>query len=232
MLQADVVAGAYWRGDSERAMLQRIYGVAFTNKEELKAHLTMLEEAAKRDHRKLGREMDSVPHAGRGPRSDLLASQRLDASTHDCKTTCAASSALAAMSRSTPPSRRSQAVGSIGPLGKISRKHVHRRSRRRARPRKARQCLKPMNCPCHVRFSIKVLKSYRDLPLRMAEFGSCNRYEPSGALARHHAGAWLYAGRWPHLLPRRSDRSETAIYHRFLSRFTKTSALRASRQIL
>ncbi len=95
------VAGAYWRGDSDRAMLQRIYGVAFQNKEDLRKYLNMLEEAAKRDHRKLGREMDLFHMQEEAPRPDLLAPPTAGASTPACKTTCAVCNNAAAMSKST-----------------------------------------------------------------------------------------------------------------------------------
>ncbi len=93
------VAGAYWRGNSDNAMLQRIYGVAFKDPKALKAHLTMLEEAAKRDHRKLGREMDLFHMQEEAPRSNFLAPPTDGASTPRCKTTCAASKSAAATSR-------------------------------------------------------------------------------------------------------------------------------------
>jgi threonyl-tRNA synthetase len=97
-LQADVIAGAYWLGDSTRApCLQRIYGVAFRTRDDLKAHLTMLEEAAKRDHRKLGREMDLFHMQEEAP-GRCSGTRTAGASTPRCKITCAASSA-AAMSR-------------------------------------------------------------------------------------------------------------------------------------
>ncbi len=92
------IAGAYWRGDSDRAMLQRIYGVAFTGKEKLKAHLHMLEEAAKRDHRKLGREMDLFHMQEEAP-GQVFWHPNGWRSTPSCKTTCAANNAQAAMSR-------------------------------------------------------------------------------------------------------------------------------------
>ncbi|MDG1130902.1 MAG: threonine--tRNA ligase, partial [Paracoccaceae bacterium] len=120
------VAGAYWRGDSNRPMLQRIYGAAFLNRDELKAHLTMLEEAAKRDHRKL---WEASGHWENYQENMFIV--------------------------------------------EVDEDHARE---------KTVNALKPMNCPCHVQVFNVGLKSYRDLPLRMAEFGSCNRYEPSGAL--------------------------------------------------
>ncbi len=176
------IAGAYWRGDSSRAMLQRIYGVAFTGKEKLKAHLNMLEEAAKRDHRKLGREMDlfHMQEEAPGqifwhPNGWMIYTQLQDYM------------------------RRKQRAGGYVEVNtpqvvdrKLWEKSGHwdnyqehmfivEVDEEHARE-KAINALKPMNCPCHVQIFNQGLKSYRDLPLRMAEFGSCNRYEPSGAL--------------------------------------------------
>jgi threonyl-tRNA synthetase len=176
------IAGAYWRGDSDRAMLQRIYGVAFTGKEKLKAHLNMLEEAAKRDHRKLGREMNlyHMQEEAPGqvfwhPNGWMIYTQLQDY-----------------MRRK----QRSDGYVEVNTPQVVSRKlwedsghwenyqdhmFIVEVDEEHARE-KTVNALKPMNCPCHVQIFNTGMKSYRDLPLRMAEFGSCNRYEPSGAL--------------------------------------------------
>ncbi len=176
------IAGAYWRGDSKRQMLQRIYGVAFTGKEKLRAHLTMLEEAAKRDHRKLGREMDLFHMQEEAPGQVFWHPNgwTIYTTLQDYM-------------------RRKQRAGGYVEVNtpqvvdrKLWEKSGHwdnyqehmfivEVDEEHARE-KAINALKPMNCPCHVQIFNQGLKSYRDLPLRMAEFGSCNRYEPSGAL--------------------------------------------------
>ncbi|MBK4215305.1 threonine--tRNA ligase [Paracoccus caeni] len=176
------VAGAYWLGDNTRPMLQRIYGVAFRNRDDLKAHLTMLEEAAKRDHRKLGREMDLFHMQEEAPGQVFWHPNGWNIYT-----------ALQDYMR-----RRQRADGyvEVNTPQVVSRKlweesghwenyqenmFIVEVDEDHAR-QKTINALKPMNCPCHVQIFNHGLKSYRDLPLRMAEFGSCNRYEPSGAL--------------------------------------------------
>ncbi len=176
------IAGAYWRGDSDRAMLQRIYGVAFKNRDGLKAHLHMLEEAAKRDHRKLGREMDLFHMQEEAPGQIFWHPNGWHIYV-----------ALQDYMR-----RRQQAGGyvEVNTPQVVDRKlweqsghwekyqdhmFIVEVDEEHARE-KSVNALKPMNCPCHVQIFNQGLKSYRDLPLRMAEFGSCNRYEPSGAL--------------------------------------------------
>ena len=176
------VAGAYWRGDSTRPMLQRIYGVAFTGKEKLKAHLNMLEEAAKRDHRKLGREMDlyhmqeEAPgqvfwHANGWtrytPRQDYMRRTQTAGGYIEVNTPQVVDRKLWVASGHWDKYQENMF------LVEVDEDHARE---------KAINALKPMNCPCHVQIFNQGLKSYRDLPLRMAEFGSCARYEPSGAL--------------------------------------------------
>ncbi|MCX8224647.1 MAG: threonine--tRNA ligase [Sulfitobacter sp.] len=176
------IAGAYWRGDSDRAMLQRIYGVAFTGKEKLRAHLNMLEEAAKRDHRKLGREMDlfHMQEEAPGqifwhPNGWLIYTQLQDYMRRKQR-------AGGYVEVNTPQVVDRKLWEKSGHWDKYQ-EHMfivevdedHARE-------KSVNALKPMNCPCHVQIFNQGMKSYRDLPLRMAEFGSCNRYEPSGAL--------------------------------------------------
>ncbi|QJF52089.1 threonine--tRNA ligase [Roseobacter ponti] len=176
------IAGAYWRGDSDRAMLQRIYGVAFTGKEKLRAHLHMLEEAAKRDHRKLGREMDLFHMQEEAPGQvfwhpngwqiytelqDYMRRQQRKGGYVEVNTPQVVDRKLWEASGHWEKYQEHMFIVEVD--------EDHARE-------KAVNALKPMNCPCHVQIFNQGLKSYRDLPLRMAEFGSCNRYEPSGAL--------------------------------------------------
>ena len=176
------IAGAYWRGDSDRAMLQRIYGVAFTGKEKLKAHLNMLEEAAKRDHRKLGREMDLYHMQEEAPgqvfwhaNGWLIYTQLQDYMRRKQR-------AGGYVEVNTPQVVDRKLWESSGHWEKYQdHMFIVEVDEEHARE-KSVNALKPMNCPCHVQIFNQGLKSYRDLPLRMAEFGSCNRYEPSGAL--------------------------------------------------
>lgn len=176
------VAGAYWLGDSTRPMLQRIYGIAFRTRDDLKAHLTMLEEAAKRDHRKLGREMDLYHMQEEAPgqvfwhpngwtiyttlQDYMRRRQRADGYV-EVNTPQVVNRKLWEASGHWENYRENMFIVEVDEEG--------------ARD-KVINALKPMNCPCHVQIFNVGLKSYRDLPLRMAEFGSCARYEPSGAL--------------------------------------------------
>ncbi|MFB1024948.1 MAG: threonine--tRNA ligase, partial [Octadecabacter sp.] len=176
------IAGAYWRGDSDRAMLQRIYGVAFQNKEQLRAHMNMLEEAAKRDHRKLGREMDlfHMQEEAPGqifwhPNGWLIYTQLQDYMRRKQR-------AGGYVEVNTPQVVDRKLWEQSGHWEKYQEHmFVVEVDEDHARE-KSVNALKPMNCPCHVLIYNQGLKSYRDLPMRMAEFGSCNRYEPSGAL--------------------------------------------------
>ena len=176
------IAGAYWRGDSDRAMLQRIYGVAFTGKEKLRAHLNMLEEAAKRDHRKLGREMDLFHMQEEAPGQifwhpngwsiytglqDYMRRQQRKGGYREINTPQVVDRKLWEASGHWDKYQEHMFIV------EVEEEHAKE---------KAINALKPMNCPCHVQVFNQGLKSYRDLPLRLAEFGSCARYEPSGAL--------------------------------------------------
>jgi threonyl-tRNA synthetase len=176
------IAGAYWRGDSDRAMLQRIYGVAFTGKEKLKAHLTMLEEAAKRDHRKLGREMDLFHMQEEAPGMVFWHPNgwRVYTQLQDYMRRMQDSHGYVEVNTPQVVNRKLwEASGHWDNyqenmfIVEVDEDHARE---------KAVNALKPMNCPCHIQIFNQGLKSYRDLPLRMAEFGSCNRYEPSGAM--------------------------------------------------
>ena len=171
------VAGAYWRGDSTRPMLQRIYGTAWVTEKDLAAYLHMLEEAEKRDHRKLGRQLDlfhlqeeaagSVFWHAKGwvlyREIEAYVRRRLDAAGYsEVKTPQLVDRSLW------------EASGHWEKFGENMFTAQSEDERTLA--------LKPMNCPCHVQIFRQGIKSYRDLPLRMAEFGSCHRNEPSGAL--------------------------------------------------
>lgn len=176
------IAGAYWLGDAARPQLQRIYGVAFRTRDELKAHLHMLEEAAKRDHRKLGREMDLFHMQEEAPgqifwhpngwniyvalQDYMRRRQRKDGYV-EVNTPQVVSRKLWEESGHWENYQEHMFIVEVD--------EEHART-------KTVNALKPMNCPGHVQVYNHGLKSYRDLPLRMAEFGSCNRYEPSGAL--------------------------------------------------
>lgn len=176
------IAGAYWLGDSTRPMLQRIYGIAFRNRDDLKAHITMLEEAAKRDHRKLGREMDLFHMQEEAPGQvfwhpngwniyttlqDYMRRQQRKGGYVEVNTPQVVNRVLWEKSGHWANYQDNMFIVEVD--------EEHARE-------KTVNALKPMNCPCHVQIFNVGLKSYRDLPLRMAEFGSCNRYEPSGAL--------------------------------------------------
>ena len=176
------IAGAYWRGDSDRAMLQRIYGVAFQNKEQLRAHMNMLEEAAKRDHRKLGREMDLYHMQEEAPGQvfwhpngwliytqlqDYMRRKQRNGGYVEVNTPQVVNRKLWEASGHWEAYQENMFIVEVD--------EDHARE-------KTINALKPMNCPCHIQVFNQGLKSYRELPLRMAEFGSCNRYEPSGAL--------------------------------------------------
>ncbi len=172
------LAGAYWRGDSKNKMLQRIYGVSFFDKKELEAHLLMLEEAEKRDHRRLGRELELF-HIQEEAQGQIF--------WHDKGWTLY--QLLENYVR-----RKIRANGYIEVKTPILvdrslwEKSGHWEKFRANMFTVADEdedrtlAIKPMNCPCHVQIFNQGIKSYRDLPLRMAEFGSCHRNEPTGAL--------------------------------------------------
>ncbi|MBB3993551.1 threonyl-tRNA synthetase [Sulfitobacter undariae] len=176
------IAGAYWRGDSDRAMLQRIYGVAFTGKEKLKAHLNMLEEAAKRDHRKLGREMDLFHMQEEAPGQVFWHANGWMIYTELQDYMRRKQRANGYVEVNTPQIVDRKLWEASGHWEKYQENMFIVEVDEEHAREKAVNALKPMNCPCHVQVFNQGLKSYRDLPLRMAEFGSCNRYEPSGAL--------------------------------------------------
>jgi threonyl-tRNA synthetase len=170
------LAGAYWRGDSRNEMLQRVYGTAWVTEKELKAYLHRLEEAEKRDHRRLGREMDlfhfqeeAAGSAFWHPKGWQLyrtvegyMRRKLERAGYE--------------EVRTPQLVDRSLWEASGHWEKFGEHMFTAESEGRV------LALKPMNCPCHVQIFRQGQKSYRDLPLRMAEFGSCHRNEPSGAL--------------------------------------------------
>jgi threonyl-tRNA synthetase len=171
------VAGAYWRGDHRNAMLSRIYGTAWRDAKELQAHLTQLEEAEKRDHRRLGREMDlfhlqeeAVGQVFWHPRGWRLwrnvenyVRRRVDADGYaEVKTPQLMDRAFWEQSGHWENYRANMFIAETEDGKTLA--------------------LKPMNCPGHVQIFKQGIRSYKELPIRLAEFGSCHRYEPSGAL--------------------------------------------------
>ncbi len=187
------IAGAYWRGDSTRAQLQRIYGVAFQNRDKLKAHLTMLEEAAKRDHRKLGREMDLFHMQEEAPGQvfwhpngwtiyttlqDYMRRKQRAGGYREINTPQVVDRKLWEASGHWEKYQHHMFLVEVDESrdGETDDASASNKAATRI------NALKPMNCPCHVQIFNQGLKSYRDLPLRLSEFGSCARFEPSGAL--------------------------------------------------
>ncbi len=176
------VSGAYWRGDSSRAQLQRIYGVAFQNREQLKDYLTFLEEAEKRDHRRLGREMDLFHMQEEAPGQVFWHPNGWTIYTTLQDYMRRRQRAGGYVEVNTPQVVDRKLWEASGHWEKYQENMFIVEVDEEHAREKAVNALKPMNCPCHVQIFNVGLKSYRDLPLRMAEFGSCNRYEPSGAL--------------------------------------------------
>ncbi|WP_019954166.1 threonine--tRNA ligase [Yoonia vestfoldensis] len=176
------IAGAYWRGDSTRPMLQRIYGTAFANKGGLKDHLHRLEEAAKRDHRKLGREMDLFHMQEEAPGQVFWHPNGWTIYTTLQDYMRRRQRAGGYVEVNTPQVVDRKLWERSGHWDKYQENMFIVEVDEEHAREKAVNALKPMNCPCHVQIFNQGLKSYRDLPLRMAEFGSCARYEPSGAL--------------------------------------------------
>ncbi|MGI4748923.1 MAG: threonine--tRNA ligase [Janthinobacterium lividum] len=172
------VAGAYWRGDHRNPMLTRIYGTAWRDGKELEAHLLQLEEAEKRDHRRIGREMDlfhfqeeatgSIFWHPKGWRlystlQDYMRRVQNGEGYQEVRTPQLVDRSLWEASGHWEKYREHMFIATVEDEDKVL-------------------ALKPMNCPCHVQIFKHGLRSYRELPLRMAEFGACHRYEPSGAL--------------------------------------------------
>ena len=176
------IAGAYWRGDSNREMLQRIYGVAFKNRDGLKQHMHMLEEAAKRDHRRIGREMHLFHMQEEAPGQVFWHPNGWTIYTTLQDYMRRRQHAGGYVEVNTPQIVARKLWEESGHWDKFQ-EHIFTLEVDEEHAReKAVNALKPMNCPCHVQIFNQGIKSYRDLPLRIAEFGSCSRYEPSGAL--------------------------------------------------
>ena len=176
------VAGAYWRGDSKNKMLQRIYGTAWNSEKELKKYLNNIEKASKRDHRKLGQKYDLFHFQEEAPGmvfwhpkgwtifrilEDYIRDKQIKAGYQEIKTPQVVDRKLWEKSGHWDKYRENMYIT------EIDEEHANE---------KRVNALKPMNCPCHVQVYNQGIKSYRDLPIRLAEFGSCHRYEASGTL--------------------------------------------------
>lgn len=169
-------SGAYWRGDSNNKMLQRIYGTAFADAKQLKTYLTQMEEAAKRDHRRIGRQLDLFHLQDEAPGmvfwhpkgwtiyntiENYMRKKQRENGYQEIRTPQVVD--LSLWQRSGHASKFAEGMFTL----KTEERDF---------------AVKPMNCPCHVQVYNQGLKSYRELPLRLAEFGSCHRNEPSGSL--------------------------------------------------
>ena len=176
------VSGAYWKGDSNNKMLTRIYGTAWNNEKELKKYLSDIEEAQKRDHRKLGKEMDLFHFQDEAPgmvfwhpygwtiyrQLQNFVRERLEKYDYkEINTPMVVDRKLWEASGHWDKYRENMFIT------EIDEEHANV---------KRVNALKPMNCPCHVQVYNQGIKSYRDLPIKFAEFGSCHRYEPSGTM--------------------------------------------------
>ncbi len=176
------ISGAFWRSDPKNSMLQRIYGVAFRRKADLKGYLQMLEEAQRRDHRRIGADMDLFHFQEEAPGmafwhprgwtvykllKEYMARKQAEHGYLEVNTPLVVDRSLWEASGHWEKFQEHMFLV-----------HVEIEQSEGARI----NALKPMNCPCHVQIYNQGQKSYRDLPLRIAEFGSCNRFEPSGAL--------------------------------------------------
>ena len=170
------VAGAYWRGDSNNEMLQRIYGTAWTNKKDLKAYINRIAEAEKRDHRKIGKKLDLFHMQEESPGGvfwhqkgwaiyntieQFMRHKQLQWGYQEIKTPQIVDFSL--WQKSGHADKFGDDMFSVATEDRD-------------------YAIKPMNCPCHVQIFNQGLKSYRDLPLRLSEFGACHRNEPSGSL--------------------------------------------------
>ena len=170
------VAGAYWRGDARNEMLQRIYGTAWRNPKELRQHLHMLEEAERRDHRRLGREMALFHQQDQAAGAVFWHPKgwRFYRATQDYMRKRLDTAGYVEVN--TPQLVDRSLWEESGHWEKFRENMFISEAEDKV------LAIKPMNCPCHVQIFKQGLKSYRELPLRMAEFGSCHRNEPSGAL--------------------------------------------------
>jgi threonyl-tRNA synthetase len=170
------VAGAYWRGNSDNKMLQRIYGTAWADKKQLNAYLKRLEEAAKRDHRKIGKQLDLYHMQEEAPGMVFWHSNGWTIYRELEKYVREQTEAYNYQEVKAPQILDRALWEKSGHWGKYKDNMFCTSSEHRD------YAIKPMNCPGHLQIFNQGLKSYRDLPLRMAEFGSCHRNEPSGSL--------------------------------------------------
>jgi threonyl-tRNA synthetase len=171
------IAGAYWRGDSSKPMLQRIYGTAWVSEEELNAYLHQIEEAEKRDHRRLGREMDLFHFQEEAPGAVFWHPKGWALFTALIGYMRRRQNAWGYVEVNSPDMMERTLWEQSGHWEKFG-DHMYVTET----PDERIYACKPMNCPGHVQIFKHGLKSYRDLPLRLAEFGKVHRYEPSGAL--------------------------------------------------
>ena len=171
------VAGAYWRGDSNRPMLQRIYGTAWRTEKELAAYLHMLEEAEKRDHRKLGKQLGFF-HLQEEATGSVFWHPKGWAMYREIEAYVRRRLEDGGYGEVKTPQLVDRSLWEASGHWDKFRENMFTAQSEDDRT----LALKPMNCPCHVQIFRQGIKSYRDLPLRMAEFGSCHRNEPSGAL--------------------------------------------------
>jgi threonyl-tRNA synthetase len=170
------LAGAYWRGDSRNEMLQRIYGTAWPDEKQLKAYLHMLEEAERRDHRRLGREMDLF-HLQDVAAGSVFWHPKGWSLYRTLQQYMRGRLERAGYVEVNTPQLVDRGLWEASGHWEKFREHMFT-----AESEDRILALKPMNCPCHVQIFKQGITSYRNLPLRMAEFGSCHRNEPSGAL--------------------------------------------------
>lgn len=170
------LAGAYWRGDSNNPMLQRIYGTAWSNKKDLKAYLHRLQEAEKRDHRKIGKQLDLFHAQEEAPgmvfwhNNGWIVYQQIEQYIRDT------------LRDHDYQEVRTPQLVDRSLWEKSGHWEKFRDDMFTTESEKRTFAVKPMNCPCHIQIYNQGIKSYRDLPLRMAEFGSCHRNEASGTL--------------------------------------------------
>jgi threonyl-tRNA synthetase len=176
------LAGAYWKGDSNNEMLQRIYGTAWRTSQELEEYLNQIEEAEKRDHRKIGKQLNLFHFQEEAPgmvfwhpkgwtifreMEDYIRGKQIESGYEEIRTPQVVDRKLWEESGHWDKYRENMFIT------EIDEEHAND---------KRTNALKPMNCPCHVQIYNQGLKSYRDLPVRFSEFGSCHRYEASGTL--------------------------------------------------
>jgi threonyl-tRNA synthetase len=171
------VSGAYWRGDSQNAMLQRIYGTAWANEKQLRKYLIQIEEADKRDHRRLGRIMDLFHFQEEAPGAVFWHPKGWNL-FQNLITYMRRRQNEAGYQEVNAPELMDRSLWEASGHWEAFAQHMFTCNMEDGR----NYAIKPMNCPGHVQIFNQGIKSYRDLPYRLAEFGKCHRYEPSGAL--------------------------------------------------